>query len=745
MRHLLAVAEVSKNVERHRRDPRFLHRVDQRLRQCGRHLPASRSREPIPLALVEDSQRQLLGDLPHLQPPPLRRRAPASRPHVADRLLEERSIAEEHLVRPLARQHHRDFPARKFRQQEFSDRRECHERQLGEPQAAFQILPKRLFRDLQLVMLGPDYIGRARRIFLLVPAAPDESDREAVQLRVEVSLHQRTDERRVDPAAKIQAYRHIRPQAQPHGFLQLLQDGPRCFSRRVAVRLRDRRGALRRNFVRPIALCPRLQRVEVHRDVGRRRHMPDVLERETRVGGILLEERVERLHIELSLDQSAGEDRLDLRREHEPVGHARHVQRLDPEPVAPGDQQALRLVVEQEGELSAQMLEAVEPMFLVQIDDDLGIALGLEAVALRLERAPDPLEIVNFAIRRKDDAAVLADHRLLAGDEVDDGEPRMRDRQPRVFVDEQPAPIRPAVAQRFEHVLKRAFRNPGSDRRENPAHGSADSRNRRSRHCERSEAIQRRSAGLPRRRCRLARTANAETAPRLRYTVTPMSLLRLRQSAERLIYRVAGLPVAMGAALGGSDDPLHAAFARRYWRPESATEWAELAAAMILWPFGLLAASAWFTAHNGTVIRGRTGKRISAQLREQLALYFSDGILPPWYYMFSLHDDGARRAPTYIQRFETKTCYFRLLKRRKGSPLNDKRAFAEHCAKHGIRSVETLMTIDGAHPGEPLPDRDLFVKPQGGRGGRGAERWDRIEPGTFASPAGDQLTAEELL
>jgi hypothetical protein len=132
-------------------------------------------------------------------------------------------------------------------------------------------------------------------------------------------------------------------------------------------------------------------------------------------------------------------------------------------------------------------------------------------------------------------------------------------------------------------------------------------------------------------------------------------------------------------------------------------------------------------------------------VREQLGLYFSDGILPPWYYIFSLHDDGARRAPTYIQRFETKTCYFRVLKRRKGSPLNDKSAFAAHCAEHGIRCVETLMTIDGANPGEPLPDSDLFVKPQGGRGGRGAERWDRIAPGTFASPEGEQLSADDLL
>ena len=224
-----------------------------------------------------------------------------------------------------------------------------------------------------------------------------------------------------------------------------------------------------------------------------------------------------------------------------------------------------------------------------------------------------------------------------------------------------------------------------------------------------------------------------------------MSLLRLRQSAERMVYRVAGLPVALTTAFGHSGDPLHAAFARRYWHPQGASEWAELIASLILWPFGLLAASAWFTARNGAVIRSRHGKGIAAQIREQFALYFSDGILPPWYYIFSLHDDGARRAPTYIQRFETKTCYFRLRKRRKGSPLNDKSAFAAHCAVHGIRVVETLMTIDGAAPGEPLPDRDLFVKPQGGRGGRGAERWDRVAPGTFASPAGEQLTGDELL
>ncbi|MGE5562860.1 MAG: sugar-transfer associated ATP-grasp domain-containing protein [Bacillota bacterium] len=224
-----------------------------------------------------------------------------------------------------------------------------------------------------------------------------------------------------------------------------------------------------------------------------------------------------------------------------------------------------------------------------------------------------------------------------------------------------------------------------------------------------------------------------------------MPLQRLRQSAERLVYRVAGLPVAVRAAVGSADDPLRSAFAARYWHPESASELAELALALLLWPIGLVAASAWSTALSGAAIRRRHGKGVAAQLDDQLRLYFSDGVLAPWYYIFSLHQDGPARAPTFIQRFETKTCYFRLLKARKGSPLQDKVRFADFCSKHGIRSVETAMSLAGADPARPLPDCDLFVKPKGGRGGRGAERWDRVGPGLFEGPDRDRLGREELL
>jgi hypothetical protein len=55
------------------------------------------------------------------------------------------------------------------------------------------------------------------------------------------------------------------------------------------------------------------------------------------------------------------------------------------------------------------------------------------------------------------------------------------------------------------------------------------------------------------------------------------------------------------------------------------------------------------------------------------------------------------------------------------------------------------MYLDGSDPGHPLPDRDLFIKPSKGRGGRGAERWDRVGPCTFAAQTGEQIDGKDLL
>lgn len=240
-----------------------------------------------------------------------------------------------------------------------------------------------------------------------------------------------------------------------------------------------------------------------------------------------------------------------------------------------------------------------------------------------------------------------------------------------------------------------------------------------------------------------------ERAARKGLSILPMRLPRIADTAERIVYRTAGLPVALAALVSvyASDDPepLRSVFAAAYWHPDGFSDWPELILAILLWPMALLLSSAWFTSRNGRIIRHRHGKKVSAQVVEQLKLYFSAGVLPPWYYIFALHEDGARRAPTFIHRFETKRVLFPLLKPRKGTPLNDKKLFADYCGQRGIRCVETLVHLDGEEPACALPDCDLFVKPCRGRGGRGAERWDQLDLGMYASPAGERLSGKDLL
>ena len=60
------------------------------------------------------------------------------------------------------------------------------------------------------------------------------------------------------------------------------------------------------------------------------------------------------------------------------------------------------------------------PQCLPGVDDDLGVATGAEHVAQRLQFGAQLAEVVDLAVEHHDDVAVLVDHRLLAGGEVDD-------------------------------------------------------------------------------------------------------------------------------------------------------------------------------------------------------------------------------------------------------------------------------------------------------------------------------------
>jgi hypothetical protein len=229
------------------------------------------------------------------------------------------------------------------------------------------------------------------------------------------------------------------------------------------------------------------------------------------------------------------------------------------------------------------------------------------------------------------------------------------------------------------------------------------------------------------------------------------SKLSIADRAERLVYRVAGLPVAIAKVrgakrAGGRDALLDGAFCARYWGPADASEWLELIGGIIAAPVAVIASCLWYTARNGPAIKRRGGKGLPAQFADQLRLYFAAGVLAPWYYLFSLDEDGSsERAKTFLQRFETKTSLFVLLKQRKGTPLNDKARFTDHCAAHGIRCVPVIASLDGESRPSSLPDVDLFVKPNKGRGGRGAERWDRVAPFEYARDAGEHFSAGQLL
>lgn len=225
-------------------------------------------------------------------------------------------------------------------------------------------------------------------------------------------------------------------------------------------------------------------------------------------------------------------------------------------------------------------------------------------------------------------------------------------------------------------------------------------------------------------------------------------LMKIAVRGEKLVYRVGGLPVALRASDGDRPcDIIRRAYAHAYWRPGSWDDYVEIAAAWMLWPVVVLLGPLWFTAKNGPAIRRRHRRGLVSQFIDQVRLYFTDGVVAPWYYIFELaKEPTSKRAEMFLQRSETKAGIYPLLRRGVTSELNDKKIFADYCVEKGVPCVPYLLYLDGRESaGADLPDCDLFVKPAGGRGGRGAERWDNVGQGLFSGPDGERLKAGELL
>src|SRR5574337_632903 len=114
------------------------------------------------------------------------------------------------------------------------------------------------------------------------------------------------------------------------------------------------------------------------------------------------------------LDQPACENRLDLRSEQQQVAGARPVERFDAQSIAHEQQPPLRRVPQCEREHAAQPVHTAVAPLLVGVNDRLGIRARRVRVPVPFERATNLRVVVDFAVERDPDGAVLVGERLMA-------------------------------------------------------------------------------------------------------------------------------------------------------------------------------------------------------------------------------------------------------------------------------------------------------------------------------------------
>ncbi|MEX0922629.1 MAG: sugar-transfer associated ATP-grasp domain-containing protein [Rhodovibrionaceae bacterium] len=245
-----------------------------------------------------------------------------------------------------------------------------------------------------------------------------------------------------------------------------------------------------------------------------------------------------------------------------------------------------------------------------------------------------------------------------------------------------------------------------------------------------------------------------DTAPRPLAKVFAVAFNPSRSYTERWLARSPS--VARGSASNAAF--LHAAYRHTRWRLDDRNARVNLLCQIALWPLQVCATALYYTLLIGPAISRQHGKGLLRQAGEQLELGLTKSIAPRAYYMFELYlDDRRGRAAGYLQRYETKRGLYRFIKRQRSlssrlSPLTDKADFIDRCLDHGLPTLPYFLLVaeDGCLRGGvardgALPREDLFVKPNKGKGGSGAERWQFLEDGSYLGGDGARMTATDLL
>jgi hypothetical protein len=120
---------------------------------------------------------------------------------------------------------------------------------------------------------------------------------------------------------------------------------------------------------------------------------------------------------------------------------------LDAEAIASSEEGVVGAVPECKGELAAQPLQAGGTELLVEVQGDLAVGAGAQAVTATLEVALNTLEVVELAVDDNVQGFVLAGDRLITRGQVDDAESGMAQADSPIVGDPPPLPIRSAVGE----------------------------------------------------------------------------------------------------------------------------------------------------------------------------------------------------------------------------------------------------------------------------------------------------------
>lgn len=193
-----------------------------------------------------------------------------------------------------------------------------------------------------------------------------------------------------------------------------------------------------------------------------------------------------------------------------------------------------------------------------------------------------------------------------------------------------------------------------------------------------------------------------------------------------------------------------------HWRLHGRARWKlRVALDRALLPVRAAAAAREAVREFGAGVTEQYGLSTAHQLRAMYALQLRYGLEPDSYYQFQLfRPERRRRVAQYVDGRQYELVlrhYLSGLRRGHSTIFVDKRQFEHWCAEHRLASLRTLAEfapdnrpdLDAA--AAALPEADLFSKPAGLAGGKGAARWAYAGGRRWRGADGAERDARALL